>query len=64
MPARVVKVLEDETIKALRWPDVREQIERQGLEVSVKGPKQFAARISEETAMWAKVIEVAAIKAD
>lgn len=62
--ARIVKVLHDEAVKALQSPDVKEQITRQGLEVSVKGPKEFAAHIKEETAVWARVIRTAGIKLD
>ena len=47
----------------MQLPDVREQITRQGIEVSVEGPREFAARIREETAQWAKVIESAGVRA-
>ena len=61
-PERVRKILHDETAKAMQLPDVKEQIARQGLEVIVKGPGQFAAQIRNETAVWAKVIKAAGIK--
>ncbi|HKA42643.1 MAG TPA: tripartite tricarboxylate transporter substrate binding protein [Burkholderiales bacterium] len=63
-PEPVITVLHDEAVKALELPDVRDQIERQGLEVSVSGPREFAARIREETATWARVVEAAGIKPD
>lgn len=61
-PAHVANRLHDEAAKVMQLPDVREQITRQGLEVSVRGPREFAARIREETALWAKVIKTAGIK--
>jgi tripartite-type tricarboxylate transporter receptor subunit TctC len=35
---------------------------RQGLEVALEGPREFAAQIREETALWAKVIKSAGIR--
>lgn len=61
-PAHIVKTLHDEAAKVMQLPDVREQMTRQGLDVSVHGPREFAAQIREETALWAKVIKSAGIK--
>lgn len=61
-PAHIVKTLHDEAAKVMQLPDVREQMTRQGLDVSVHGPREFAAQIREETALWAKVIKSAGIR--
>jgi tripartite-type tricarboxylate transporter receptor subunit TctC len=58
----IVTTLHDEGVRMMQLPDVREQIMRQGLEVAVQGPAEFAAQIREETAIWAKVIRNAGIR--
>lgn len=68
VPARtseqIVKTLHAEAVKALALPDVKEAISRQGLEVAVKGPKEFADHIKRETEVWARVIKAAGIKGE
>jgi tripartite-type tricarboxylate transporter receptor subunit TctC len=61
-PVHIVTTLHDEGVRMMQLPDVREQIMRQGLEVAVQGPAEFAAQIREETAIWAKVIRNAGIR--
>lgn len=61
-PNRIVKLLYETTQKVLQLADVREQYSRQGLEVEVKGPEQFAAQIKAETEVWAKVIKAGRIR--
>lgn len=61
-PPHIVKILHDEGVRTMQLPDVREQMTRQGLEVSVKRPREFAAQMKEETALWAKLIKSAGIK--
>ena len=63
-PQAIVKLLHTEALKVLQLPDVQEALSRQGLEVTPKGPAEFAAQIKSETAMWAKVIKAAGIHAD
>ncbi len=60
----IIKLLHTETLKVLKMPDVQEALSRQGLEVTPKGPAEFAAQIKSETAVWAKVIKAAGIHAD
>jgi tripartite-type tricarboxylate transporter receptor subunit TctC len=60
----IVKRLHAEALKVLQMPDVLEALSRQGLDVTPKGPAEFAAQIKSETAMWAKVIKAAGIHAD
>lgn len=63
-PDAIMKTLRIAAVKALEMPDVKEAITRQGLEVAVKGPQEFAQHIRNETAVWAKVIKSAGIKAE
>jgi tripartite-type tricarboxylate transporter receptor subunit TctC len=60
----IVKRLYDETMKAIKLPDVQEALSRQGLDESPLGPAEFAARIKKETAVWARLIKDAGIHAD
>jgi len=68
VPARtseqIVKTLHAEVVKAMALPDVKEAISRQGLEVAVKGPREFADHIKRETEVWARVIKAAGIKGE
>lgn len=43
-------------------PTVQEALKLQGLEQSIDTPKDFAAYIKSETALWGKVIKDAGIK--
>lgn len=63
-PDKIVKTLHDVVVRTMALPDVREGISRQGIEVAVKGPKEFAELIRRETEVWAKVIETAGIKGE
>ena len=60
----IVKRLHAETLKVLQMPDVLEALSRQGLDVTPKGPVEFAAQIKSETEVWAKLIKAAGIHAD
>lgn len=63
-PEKIVKTLHAEAVKALALPDVKEAIIRQGIEVAVKGPKEFADHIKRETEVWSRVIKAAGIKGE
>ena len=64
-PKPIVDRLNRETVKALRMPDVQEGFRREGLDIMADvSPEQAAARIKSETALWAKVIKDAGIKAE
>ena len=62
--AAIVQRIRDETIKAVRAPDLQQAIARQGLEVETSTPGELAARIGAETKIWAAVIRSAGIKAE
>ena len=63
-PSNVVTKLNTAVLSALRAPEVREQMARQGLDPIGSTPAEFAAHLKRETAKWARVIKEAGIKAD
>ena len=64
-PPAVVRRLYDETVRAVRLPDVREAFSRQGQEVDTSAsPEELDALIRAETASWAKLIKAAGIKGE
>ena len=63
-PPRIIDAIGREAERAMTAPDVIESLARQGLEASYKNARDFKAHIARETAMWAKVIKEANIKAD
>ncbi len=64
MPPAVVAKLNTAILNALRVPQVREQMARQGLDPIGSSPAEFAAHLQRETTKWARVIKDAGIKAD
>lgn len=63
-PAAVVNRIHDEAIKVLQLADVQRVMSRQGLEVETSTPQELAGRIKAESAMWARVIKEAGIRAE
>lgn len=61
-PKSIINKLHAEIVKAARTPDVADQFVRQGAEVNVSSPAEFAAVIKAEVAKWAKVVKVAGIE--
>ena len=64
MASHVIEKLNAAILNALRAPEVREQMARQGLEPLGSTPAQFGAHLKRETAKWARVVKEAGIKAD
>ena len=64
LPQNVVTKLNDATVTALRAPDVREQLARQGMDPIGSSPAEFGAHLKSEVVKWSKVIRQANIKAD
>ena len=50
--------------RALRTPEVREHLLRQGAEPVGGTPDEFAAYLRKETDKWARVVRTAGIKPD
>jgi tripartite-type tricarboxylate transporter receptor subunit TctC len=63
-PAHIIDTIGREAEKAMTSSDVMELLARQGLEASYKNSRDFKTHIARETAMWAKVIRDANIKAE
>ena len=60
-PQQIVNKLHAETVKILALPEVKEQLYKLGSDAVGDTPAQFATRIKEEIALWAKVIADASI---
>lgn len=63
-PRAVIDRVHGETVKVLRLPEIRELFNKVGYEVTGTTPEQLAQIIRSESALWAKVIKDANIRAD
>jgi tripartite-type tricarboxylate transporter receptor subunit TctC len=62
MPAGIVSKLYTELAHVMTLPEITGRLPSMGLEASVDGPQQLAARLRAEVAKWAKVIREAGLK--
>ncbi len=60
-PNDIVTALHAETVKFLAQPEVKQQLGKLGFEAGGNTPAEFAARLRQEIAAWAKMIEAAKI---
>jgi tripartite-type tricarboxylate transporter receptor subunit TctC len=63
-PASIVSRLNQEIVRYLNQPDVKERVLNGGEEVVANSSEEFAAMVKSEVAKWGKVIKDAGIKAD
>ena len=63
-PAEVVNRLHAEGTKAMRAPDTRDALGKQGFDVVANTPGEFSAWIRTEQAKWSKVIKASGATAD
>ena len=63
-PAAIVKRLNQETVRLLRQPEVREQLLKDGVQAVGSSPEELAAIINTEIAKWSKLIKDVGIRAD
>jgi tripartite-type tricarboxylate transporter receptor subunit TctC len=63
-PSQVIDRLQSEMTKALKEPDVRENLAGMGAEPVGNTPAEFAATIRSETAKWSKIVKDAKITAE
>jgi tripartite-type tricarboxylate transporter receptor subunit TctC len=63
-PADIVKRYHMEITRALNSADVRQVLTTQGLDVRTSSPGEFGAYMKSEFEKWAKVIQVAGLKAN
>jgi tripartite-type tricarboxylate transporter receptor subunit TctC len=60
-PQALVAHLHDELAKVLMLADVRDALAKQGAEVAISTPKEFADYIRVELAKWSKVVKAAGV---
>ena len=63
-PAEVVNRLYGEGAKAMRSPETRDALGKQGFDVVANSPAEFSAWIKAEQAKWSKVIRASGATAD
>jgi tripartite-type tricarboxylate transporter receptor subunit TctC len=59
----IVRSLHGVVTQVLKDPDMRETLEKQGLEPATSTPEEFRVLMERESAKWAKVVRQANIKA-
>lgn len=64
LSSAIVTRIRDETVRALRLPDVQQKLAAQAWETIGNTPAEFAAVIKAENESWTKVIRGAGIKAE
>jgi tripartite-type tricarboxylate transporter receptor subunit TctC len=63
-PQPIIALLNAESVKAIRAPDLKAILDVEASEPIGNSPEQFAAILKTEVARWAKVVKAAGIKAD
>ena len=63
-PAAIINRLNQEIVRVLNLPDVKEKFLNAGAEIVASLPEQAAATLKSDIAKWSKVIKDAGIKAD
>ncbi len=61
-PRPIIDRIHQETVRALRAPEVGKSLANEGADIVASTPEAFAAYIKSETAKWARVIKTAGIK--
>jgi tripartite-type tricarboxylate transporter receptor subunit TctC len=64
IPADIVRRLNAEIVAALKFPDVRERLAAQGIDVQTSTPDEFAKLLGSDMERWAKVVQRAGIKVE
>ncbi|MEN9783190.1 MAG: hypothetical protein RJA24_533 [Pseudomonadota bacterium] len=64
IPADIVRRLNTEIVAALKFPDVRERLGAQGIDVQTSTPEEFARLLGNDMERWAKVVQRAGIKVE
>jgi tripartite-type tricarboxylate transporter receptor subunit TctC len=63
-PKDVLERLQRELVQALNAPDVREQLDRQGMEAKPGTPEELTKYMERELATWGRVVKAAKIQAN
>ena len=61
-PRPIIDRLHQDSVKALRSPEVIKQLSGEGAQIIASSPEEFNAYIRSETEKWARVIKAAGIK--
>jgi len=64
LPRDIAQYLNSAVVQALKDPEMRSTLEKQGLEPETSTPEAFQALMQRESEKWGKVVERAKIKAD
>ena len=62
-PRPILERLHQESVRALRAPEMIKQLSGEGADIVASTPEEFGAYIKSETEKWARVIKAAGIKA-
>ena len=63
-PRQVVARLNEEFIKVLRTPEIKEKLTQQGFEAAGNSPEEYAVFLKKETEKWAEVVRIAGVKVE
>jgi tripartite-type tricarboxylate transporter receptor subunit TctC len=63
-PREIVATLNAVTVKALRSPDTKERLSREGLDPVGSTPEEFGAYLQSEARKWAKAVEISGARAN
>jgi tripartite-type tricarboxylate transporter receptor subunit TctC len=63
VPAAIVDKLNKEVAAIMQTPEMRKQLENQGLEFTAMSPAQFGVFMEKEMALWGRVVKEGGIKA-
>ena len=63
-PAAIIKRLNQEIMRVLSQPEMKEKFLNLGVETAANSPEQVAATIDSEIARWSKVIKEAGIEVE
>jgi tripartite-type tricarboxylate transporter receptor subunit TctC len=60
-PAPVVAMLHDQIVKVLAMPDVREKLEKMGVDIIASTPDEFTTYLKAEIGKWSAVVKTAGV---
>ena len=63
-PTTIIARLHDETVKALRLPDLQQRLSSEGCEAVGSTSEQLAAHIKTEMVRWAKIVKASGMQAE
>jgi tripartite-type tricarboxylate transporter receptor subunit TctC len=61
-PQRIIDRLNDEIVRVMNLPDVRQRYSETGVDPETNSPEQFSRIVSDDYARWSKIIPAIGIK--